>query len=72
MSGKFDEKKATEWLVKAEENFKNDKIVLDLKEKLLNSNNNGENDELKRLETFLLSSLVIFKKETTRSNILNK
>jgi hypothetical protein len=58
MSEGFDEKKATHWLKKAEQSFQFDKVVLDLKEKLLNLNNNGVKMESADLETFLIDQLV--------------
>lgn len=61
MTTRFEEKKATEWLLKADEFYPRDKIVLDLKEKLFNlKNNSDENrDEWKSLEAFFVSSLVM-------------
>lgn len=58
MTEKFDEKKATDWLIKAEETYKTNKIVIDLKEKLLNMNSDSQNGEIKNHETFLISLLV--------------
>jgi hypothetical protein len=58
MTEKFDEKKATDWLIKAEETYKINKIVIDLKEKLLNMNSDSQNGEIKNHEAFLISLLV--------------
>lgn len=58
MTEKFDEKKATDWLIKAEEAYKTNKIVIDLKEKLLNMNSDSQNGEIKNHEAFLVSLLV--------------
>lgn len=63
---KIDQKKATEWLSKAEKSFKYEKVVFDLKEKLINlvgkststSNGSSISTNSKELESFLIESLV--------------
>lgn len=62
MSNEFNAKKASLWLSKADELFRNHKTVLELKEKLINMNMGGKsseisNEESNELESFLIGSL---------------
>jgi hypothetical protein len=59
-SQKFDAKKAREWLFRAESQFKFDKSVIDLKEKLfeLIDTQASHSGELEDWEKFLLKAIV--------------
>ena len=60
MSNEFNAKKASLWLSKADELFRNHKTVLELKEKLINIGGKSSeisNEESNELESFLIGAL---------------